>query len=73
MTGYTFLITTYGLEAFSDALMWVGWVGATLYIPILPICLIYQLLYLFFFIKRKRAKHHIKQSYSDYLAKNPEQ
>lgn len=55
----TYVKTLYGMEAFLQTLIWNS--IRLCFIPILPICLIYQLIYLITYIFKK-----ITTSYIDY-------
>ncbi len=49
--------TLYGWDAFLRVLLWTGF--AMCIIPVLPVCLLYQILYLFIYIiKRLKSKVH---------------
>jgi len=50
----TYVETIYGLEAFKEVFI-LNLLGLT-FIPIIPICLIYQLVYLIIFIVKKYKK-----------------
>ncbi|MBO5141666.1 MAG: hypothetical protein J6C46_01475 [Clostridia bacterium] len=47
----TYVKTVYGFEAFLESLIWLGL--TLIYIPVLPICLIIQIIYLINYIIRK--------------------
>jgi hypothetical protein len=54
--GFTFIFSTsYGIKAFFDSLLIVGW-HFIVVIPILPICFIYQIIYLILINKRNSNK-----------------
>ena len=51
--GFTFFLSTsYGIEAFFDTCFILGWLLCVF--PVLPVCLLYQIIYLIVFLVNKK-------------------
>ena len=56
--GFTFFAATYtGWEGFVNSIFILGWACCVIY-PILPVCLLYQIIYMVYAIIEKRKKKH---------------
>ena len=62
--GFTFFFSTsYGIEAFLGSIFIIGWLLCI--IPVLPICLIYQIFYLIRHLVKKNKQKNIEYEVID--------
>ena len=63
--GFTFFAATYtGWEGFTNSVFILGWACCVIY-PVLPVCLLYQIVYAICFVVAKRKK--MKEKRKDLL------
>ncbi len=55
-----YIRTIYGWEAFSHVFIWTGIVLC--FIPVLPICLLYQIIYLFVYLIKRQKVNRVKET-----------